>query len=367
MKIPHYKLKSLIRCFIGHCFSSLPYSISNQPKIYINLHRVGAISGPGRFLRNFISVLKENNISISNWSLRRCRSALVFSSSWGNSFSALCRRLKVRSVLRVDGFYVPEIYGSGKKRLLGHYQKWINGRLREDIEKFDHVVYQSAFSKEQADLHLYNRTSNYSIIHNGVDVQFFTPQPYVKRDARPTIIVLGKHYPENLVMAINIFKRVRLAIDALLLIVGPMRDGSENVKNYVLEYLKGDNIGKDIICLGTIPYDKLPETLAQADIYLHVKIGDCCPNSVAEALSCGLPVVCPSWGGTKELIGQGGISVDGPPWGTDDNLYDGMADAVLEILRKQDFYKSNARKRAIEKLDKYLIATQYIRVLGFEK
>ena len=35
-------------------------------------------------------------------------------------------------------------------------------------------------------------------------------------------------------------------------------------------------------------------------------LGSWCPDVVAEALACGLPVVCGSWGGTAELVGEGG-------------------------------------------------------------
>ncbi len=239
----------------------------------------------------------------------------------------------------------------------------MNDRLKADLERFDHVIYQSAFSKEQADVHLYRRTNNYSIIHNGVDTQFFRPREVATRDARPTIMVLAKHHPKDLALALDGFKRVGVVLDARLLIVGPMRDGASSAATFVTEYLKMDNCGKDIKCLNTIPYEKIPDTLAQADVFLHVKIVDSCPNAVIEALACGLPVVCPAWGGTKELIGAGGIAVAGPPWGVDDALRDGMAEAVLQILAKIDDYKTSAFSISQNKYDRYVVVQEYLEAM----
>ncbi len=356
------KGSSLFRAFVG-LTSSITPTRSSKIKLYINLRGVSPIGGPDRFLRSFSPVLQERNITISNWTLKGCVAALVFSASWGNSFTWLCRRLGIRSVLRVDGFYVPELYGPGKKYLLTNYQKWVNQRLAMDLENFDYVIYQSAFSKEQADLHLYHRANAYSIIHNGVDTQFFKPQVQEKQDECPTIVVLGKHRSEHLSLALDVFKCVRSVQEAKLLIVGPMRDDKGCVSDFVADYLKDKILEKDIHTLGTVLYDKLPGVLSQADVFLHVKVGDWCPNAVIEAMACGLPIVCPAWGGTKELIGSAGIAVEGPPWSINDALRDGMAKAVLEIWEQIEVYSAQAINMARKCYDIRLIAEKYLEVM----
>jgi glycosyltransferase involved in cell wall biosynthesis len=228
---------------------------------------------------------------------------------------------------------------------------------------FDHVIYQSAFSKEQADRHLYYRGEAFSIIHNGVDIEFFKPQEGMGSRLRATILVFGKHYAEHLSLALDVFRQVRKIQDAKLLIVGPMRDGTEGVSSFVANYLENSTLIQDVECVGTMPFERLPEALSRADLFLHVKVGDSCPNAVLEAMACGLPVVCPAWGGTRELVGSAGMAVKGPPWDVNNALRDGMAEAVIEILENLEAFKTKARERAVEKFYMNRVAEQYLAVL----
>ena len=47
-----------------------------------------------------------------------------------------------------------------------------------------------------------------------------------------------------------------------------------------------------------------------ADAMIHLSWLDWCPNSVVEGLGCGLPVLCSSNGGTKELVQESGIIIE---------------------------------------------------------
>lgn len=354
--------KNWVRALVAFGSALGPRPSTRTKSVYISLRATDGIGGPNRFLRNLTDVLREQGVGVSNWNLKGCEAALVFSASWGNSFTWLCRKLGVRSVLRVDGFYVPELFGPGQKYPLTDYQNWVNERLQADLERFDQVIYQSAFAKEQADLHLYHRSKAYTIIHNGVDTKFFRPQQASGNSHSncPTIILVGNHLPEHITLALDVFRRIRTTQQARLLIVGPMRDRAENAATFVAQYLAVDSLIKDVVCLSTVPYEKLPGVLAQGDLFLHVKVGDSCPNAVLEALACGLPVVCPAWGGTRELVGTGGIAVEGPPWSVDDPLRDGMAKAVLQILADRKEYSLGARRVAEENHRKEIAAEKYL-------
>ena len=118
-------------------------------------------------------------------------------------------------------------------------------------------------------------------------------------------------------------------------------------------------------CKSFVKFDDLPELLCKHDIFLHVKVGDWCPNAVLEAMSCGLPVVCPAWGGTKEIIGVAGISVQGPKWGVDNQLIKGMSDAVLTISNDLVNYKKNARNEITDNNCIDDVTKSYLKVLNF--
>jgi len=322
--------------------------------------------GPDRFLRNLLSSSDiKDQIHVSNWSLKFCRSALVFSSSWGNSFTRLCHFFDVKSVLRVDGFYVPDDIIDAKFQLSLSYRKYVNQRLSRDLKSFEHVIYQSQFAKKICDQYLYKRVNNYSIIPNGINISHFKPAVLPIKNDVLKLIVLGKHYPKHLNLAISIFKGVLEYHAAELIIIGPMRNGAELVEKFIDNSSLALEIRNKISCIGTVSFNKLPSVLSNADIFMHVKVGDWCPNAVLEAMGCGLPVVCPAFGGTKELVGEAGIGVDGPAWEINEILVEGMVKAVIEVESDLIRYKKKARDRILNQYDITKIAKHYLTVLEY--
>ena len=283
--------------------------------------------------------------------------------SWGNSFSKFCKKKSIKSVLRVDGFFVPGDEIDLNYQHTEKYQRWMNMRLKYDLEAFDHIIYQSHFSKEICDKYLYNRSYNFSIISNGTDLELFKPYEYSSNE-RLKIILVAKYYPKHLDLALSVFKQILKHVNADMTIVGPMRNDSEGVKDYVEQSSILNHEKSNVSFKSFVKSDELPKLLSSHDIFLHVKVGDWCPNAVIEAMSCGLPVVCPSWGGTKEIIGNAGISVDGPEWGVDKELIKGMGEAVLKISQDLHSYKKYARQHALENYSINDVSSKYLKLLN---
>ena len=55
---------------------------------------------------------------------------------------------------------------------------------------------------------------------------------------------------------------------------------------------------------GPYSQDEAPAIYHQADAYMMLKHQDPCPNTVIEAMSCGLPVLYSDTGGVAELVGE---------------------------------------------------------------
>ena len=115
--------------------------------------------------------------------------------------------------------------------------------------------------------------------------------------------------------------------------------------------------------IGPIKNEDLPKLLSAGDIFIHPRAGDSCPNVVVEALAVGLPVICPKWGGTAELIGSGGISIDVDNWDYSNIFVEKMTAAVRAIIPNLRQFKENARNQAVENLSLDLMAQQYLDVL----
>ncbi len=349
------KIKNFIRLLIALFLKLIP-TFSKKKFIYCNLQGKNKVGGPDRFLKTILasSSLKES-YEVEYWDLSKCKSALVFSASWGNSFAKLAKFFKVKTILRVDGFYVPDDLIDEEFQHPLDYRQYVNERLKNDLEKFDHIIYQSQFSKDICDRYLYMREKHYSIIHNGTNLKRFFPKNTER--SIPKLLMLGKHYPKHLKLAAEVIEKILESMSVELHIIGPLRNGEDKVQAFIQTMNLSSKTAKAIKCHGIVYYDELPTQIQNCDILLHAKIGDWCPNAVIEAMACGLPVLCPSWGGTKELVGDSGISIEGPEWGYNPQFVDEMAQAFFQIWQNYETYREKTLQRVqsefnIEKISK---------------
>jgi glycosyltransferase involved in cell wall biosynthesis len=116
---------------------------------------------------------------------------------------------------------------------------------------------------------------------------------------------------------------------------------------------------------GVQPRQNIPQIDRSAHVLFSADLNAACPNSVIEALACGLPVVSYATGSLPELIeSDAGLVV---PWGS--NFWKleppdlpGLADAAQRIFNDQATFRQAARKRAeaafgLERMvDRYLEA-----------
>lgn len=253
----------------------------------------------------------------------------------------LARRRGAPIVLNQDGV--------GYRAWAGDRASAINRPLRAALAAADHVLYQSAFCKEQADRVLGAPRGRWEILHNAVDCTRFRP-PTDPPAGPPVILVAGNQTsPGRLALALATFAILREAEpDAALLLAGDLPRG---------EALSVDGVA-GIEVVGPYTQAEAPELYARAHVLLHPKVLDPCPNVVLEALACGVPVVYPASGGTPELVGDAGVGV--PHEVSFDHLSQPaaaeLAAAVGTALMDRSRLSSLARKRAVEQfpLDRWL-------------
>jgi len=351
------KVVDLFSCF-------LPWPKQNRV-VYFSL-RPG-YGGPGTFAMKLKRGFHKQNIRHTYGRLRGAQAALVFGSTRGTWFHKLCKRWNIRTVLRVDGFMIPSYFDNRgqsdrfQDRRLRLCDMAANYRLQRDLLLSDFVIYQSAFSKEMADHFLYNRRDRYEIIFNGVDLDHFCIRPQNKDVVR--LLCLGTLRHEYMLGSIL------PAFDALLKhqnielwIIGSM---DLICKQQIMHYCKVNPEGsKRIKVVGYVDNDELPSFINQTDILVHPRLGDWCPNTVIECMACGVPVVCGSWGGTAELVGEGGAVVQTNQWAYGQGYINGLVQAVEMVICDLDSYKAKARRRAEEVFDIRLVAKRYAEAMG---
>lgn len=325
--------------------------------------------GPAVFSGKLAQEFARQRIRSTYRRLRSADAALIFSVSWGDWFHGLCNRWKIRTVLRVDGFMIPS-YFDNRDQPSGYQDRRMsteamsaNYRLQRDLSISDFVIYQSAFCKKMADHYLFNRRYGYAIVHNGIDLDRF--RPGLKRLGRRRLLSMGSLRHEYMLGSVlPVFNRLWRLCDLDLLVVGSIAPiCREQIDGYLQSH---PEVADRIKVVGPVPNNDLPAYLSEADVMIHPRLGDWCPNTVIESMACGVPVVCGSWGGASELVGDGGVVVPTGEWTYGEEFNEGLARATGRILADLDQYKTNARRRAEQVFDIRVVAARYSESMGID-
>lgn len=209
-----------------------------------------------------------------------------------NIFSNLARIIYGKPyIFRVNGIYF-------NKRATARDNEIRNRPIFEGIDNAIGVVFQSSFSYELVVNFHKRMTKHYAIINNGVDIDIFSSN--------------GSNRRKELGIRNN---------DLVFLTAAKWRVHKrlKDVINIFLEYEKNTNKTCHLLILGKDSHIKeiihphihelryvrprdMPEWYRTGNVFLFLSWLDNCPNSVIEAIACGLPVVCSNQGGTKEIV-----------------------------------------------------------------
>ena len=211
---------------------------------------------------------------------------------------ALCM-IEPGGPLRVDRPIVQRLDGIWFKPDEFH---WRNKSIKACYDVADGIVFQSLFNAQQITT-WWGEPKSFYVIPNGIDLTRMTT-------SEPGFWKLRNEYQTIFVCAANWHKQKRL---------------SENIRffKYIREHLPGKSClvvlgaGPDcvvadphIFYTGSLPHEMCLKLYALSDWMIHLAWLDHCPNVVVECLSQGTPVICPSDGGTRELVGINGIVID---------------------------------------------------------
>jgi glycosyltransferase involved in cell wall biosynthesis len=118
--------------------------------------------------------------------------------------------------------------------------------------------------------------------------------------------------------------------------------------------------------LGVAPREEIPGLDRSAHIYFSAEVNPPCPNSVIEALACGLPVAGFAMGALPELVTpEAGCIVPygGDPWKLDSPDLPGLASAAAAMLGELPRYRAGARARAESAFGVEPMVEDYLQVL----
>jgi len=143
-----------------------------------------------------------------------------------------------------------------------------------------------------------------------------------------------------------------------LMIVGRVDRGTKNkLKNQTAFRMQ---------FMDSVPREHIPWLMRSSHILFSAEVNPPCPNSVIEALACGLPVVGFDTGSLPEIVrGDAGrvVPYGGDEWKLQKPDIPSLANAAVEVLEDQSRFRTLARARAEANFDVEKMVDEYLKVL----
>jgi glycosyltransferase involved in cell wall biosynthesis len=275
------------------------------------------------------------------------------------------RRHGVRVVQRLDGMnWIHRKKPTGLRHYLrAEYGNFILSTIRSRLAS--QIIYQSEFSHQWWERAHGKSSIPWNVVHNGVDLERYTPNgaANLPTDRMRLLLVegtIGSGYELGLEIAVHLGERLITVYHRNVEIMVVGRTSAELQR----EWKNRTHIPMKFT--GEVPADKIPEIDRSAHVLYAADVNPACPNSVIEAMACGLPVAAFDTGALNELITNGAgevVPYGGDPWRLDPPDIEGLANAVNIILDNQARYRIAARDRAEQAFGLHRMVESYLNVL----
>jgi len=327
--------------------------------------KVHGVGGMVSFHEKLAAGLLKRGVKVSDDPDDNCDALLVISGTRDLGLLRRARKRGVRVVHRLDG--INWLHRKHRTPVRVFFRAEIANLLLAFIRRFhaDRVVYQSEFIKAWwEDWYGRTRVPN-RVIYNAVDLERYSPSGPGERptDLVRIMVVEGSltHGQEvGLSWAVALAEKLK-EIQPLLVELVVAADVAESQKDHWKT-----RATVPVNFLGVVPRERIPELDRSAHFYFSAEINPPCPNSVIEALACGLPVAGFSMGSLPELVTPEAGTVTfygGNPWKLDTPNIPALAAAAARMLADLPRYQAGARARAESAFDLDAMVDKYLEVL----
>ncbi|MGB0683968.1 MAG: glycosyltransferase family 4 protein [Magnetovibrionaceae bacterium] len=331
-----------------------------EPVLYFGGARPGGAGGPRVKVARLAERYPERLFSFN---LAYLLSNTAYLS--GGALRSLSRRVPI--VLNQNGVF---------------YSAWYDGdwrgqnrRMSQAHGQAQHVFYQSDFCKRAAERFLAPATGVTEILFNAIDTARFTPaqtRPDNRADTSGRafrFLVAGKIGAHQAYRVTQVVEALRLlrkrGLEAELLVAGVIDpDIAKSLSGGAGSGAAGSGgassgatmpgaAGEGVIWQGAYDQHSAPGLYRSCDAFVTLTHQDACPSAVIEAMSCGLPVLHPTSGGTPELVGSCGVALEtGENWEAPlIPSVEAVADGMEALMEGHETLAPQARQRAVDHFD----------------
>lgn len=326
--------------------------------------RVDGSGGMASFRLKFEAGLRKREIEVTHNPDEKADALLVIAGTRRLLPLWRARRRGVRIVQRLDGInWVQRVRWSGLRYTVrAEYGNALLAFIRNRAA--DRVVYQSEFIRGWwEDWYGAARVPGHVIL-NGVDLDVFSPAVL---DANPRyppyrlLVVEGSlagGLDTGLKAGVRLAELLAKKFPVELLVAGKVDARTKS------RLESQSRVQKKF--LGTLSREHIPELMRSSHLLFSAEINPPCPNSVIEALACGLPVVGFETGSLRELVGDRAgrlVPYGGNEWKLEPPDVPALAEGARDVLREQKRFRAAARARAEKIFDVDAMVDSYLKVL----
>ncbi len=333
-----------------------------MPRICI-FPRVEGLGGVTSFRLKFEQGLRTRNMDVT-YDLNQPSDAILVLAGTKNLLPLWRARSQGRRIVqRLDGVnWVHRVRWAGLRySLRAVYGNWNLSFIRARIANT--LIYQSQFIKRWwEDWYKPARVPS-SVILNGVDLNLYSPDGIHERptDFYRLLVVEGSlagGLDSGLFYAVDLAKQLSKKQKIELVIVGRVdvrtKNNLQEQKDFRIRFIE------------SVPREEIPFLERSSHLLFSAEVNPPCPNSVIEAMACGLPVVGFDTGSLSELVqGNAGrlVAYGADPWKLEKPDIPSLADAAEEVLRENERFRKSARARAESVFGLDTMVDEYLKVL----
>lgn len=339
---------------------------------------VKAVGGMASFRRKFEAGLAARGIGVTHDARAEADAILVIAGT-KNLLPLWQERHGVRIVQRLDGInWIHRKRNTGARHYLrAEYGNFILRLIRSRIAT--HILYQSEFSHRWWEDWFGVPKASWSVVHNAVDLQEYKPATYaMSGPLRFASAVLREDIAKDRCRLLIVEGSLGGGYDMGLDNAVRLAETLANVHGFPMELMVVGKIGDEhrarveagahipMIWAGVLPPEQVIEQMQHAHLLFSGDLHPACPNSVIEALACGLPVAAFDTGAVKELVqGDAGrvVPYGSDPWKAEPPDIPALAAAAAEILRDESRFRAAARAEAEEHLGLDTMMDGYLKAL----
>ncbi len=275
------------------------------------------------------------------------------------------RRRGVHIVQRLNG--MNWIHRKRRTGLRHYLRSEINNRLLAVIRRYiaDEVVYQSNFARNWWQTVYGSSPAPARVVYNGIDLRVYHPDGEGEPPSdHVRLLLVEGHLRGGYEQGLDSAIRLTVLLDqpgelpVKLRVVGDVPLSMQQRFSALA--------GNRVEWAGIVPQPSIPQIDRSAHLLFSADLNAACPNSVVEAMACGLPVVGFATGSLPELVeGDSGrvVPYGSNYWNLEPPDINGLAGAVKEVLAGRPVFQLAARRRAEEAFGIDQMVEQYIQVL----